>query len=130
MYIIYQNPVKHWKAPSPLPPCSLYAFYFYWPQFKKFNRSLLSLRLKKRIVTFQISNISKINFDVKKKIKFFGDTIPNMIFINTCSLHIIKRDLVHNNNKTHMMPKNHISQNAYFFLTTFSISLWFELQVL
>lgn len=76
------------------------------------------------MVTIQISDISKINFDVKKKkLQFFGDPIPNMIFINTCSLHIIKRDLVHNNNKTHMMPKNHISQNAYFFLTTFSISL-------
>lgn len=29
------------------------------------------LEVKKRIVTIQISNISKINFDVKKKIQIF-----------------------------------------------------------
>lgn len=53
MYIIYQNPVKHWKAPNPPPPRPLYAFYFYRPQLKKFNRSLLSLRLKKGLLQFK-----------------------------------------------------------------------------
>lgn len=38
------------KLPPPPPPRPLYAFYFYWPQFKKFNRSLLSLRLKKGLL--------------------------------------------------------------------------------
>lgn len=53
MYIISQNPVKHWKAPNPPPPGPLYAFYFYRPQLKKFNRSLLSLRLKKGLLQFK-----------------------------------------------------------------------------
>lgn len=52
VYYLSKSSLSIGKPPPP-PPRPLYAFHFYWPQLKKLNCNLLSLRLKKGLLQFK-----------------------------------------------------------------------------